>query len=378
MRTVTRTLWLAMLCAMPLAATDRFVAAAGSIPLAPYTNWSAAAATIQAALDIAQSGDTILVSNGVYATGQTLAPETKPYVRVLATNGVTIRSLAGPAHTLIVGQGPLATNAVRCVYLLNGALHGFTLSNGHTAPAVFDIWYGSGGGGAYASILTNCIITHNYSATEGGGVDSDSVCVHCVLTHNAAPNFGGGACLTWLNRCVVASNTAGYGGGIFGGSAYNSLLLDNTASLAAGGAENSALYNCTIARNNGPKGGAVNGTALNCIIWGNTGAAGANVSNVACAYTCTTPLQVGTGNHTNDPGLVDMAAGNCHLALSSPCINSGSNAAALQTMTDLDGNPRRAGPAIDLGCYEVVPEPWVGMAVLFIVMAGCGRSGRTQ
>jgi hypothetical protein len=58
-----------------------------------------------------------------------------------------------------------------------------------------------------------------------------------------------------------------------------------------------------------------------------------------------------------DPGYVNSAAGDFHLAPGSPLIDKGDNAAinpfiALWTPNDLDGNPRIAGPNVDIGAFE--------------------------
>jgi len=117
--------------------------------------------------------------------------------------------------------------------------------------------------------------------------------------------------------------------------------------LSAERVYNSTLNNCTIV-------GHTNGyaaylsTLKNCIIYYNA----ANFFSGSMANCCTTPLPSGSGNFTNDPTFVNLAAGDYHLQPVSPCINAGNNLYATNS-TDLAGSPRIQGWTVDVGAYEV-------------------------
>ena len=93
----------------PAGAAVRYVNLANPSPAPPYTNWASAAKNIQAAIDVADVGDEIMVTNGVYRIGGRVMDGVMN--RVAATNALTVRSVNGPAVTLIDGGA-----AVRCSF----------------------------------------------------------------------------------------------------------------------------------------------------------------------------------------------------------------------------------------------------------------------
>ena len=279
-------------------------------PIAPYTSWATAATNIQDAVDAAtQVGALVLVSNGIYATGGRTVYSALTN-RVAITKPVTVRSVNGPAATVIQGAGPVGAGAVRCAYVgTNAVLSGFTLTNGAT-------------------------LSYGVSSEEGNGGG-----VWCEAAGT-------------LNHCVLSGCSAAYGGGgTFGGALYNCLLSDCSAT-SGGGASDGVLNNCTISGCSASGGGGTfGGTLNNCIVYYNNAVNGSNSYYSTFNYSCTTPDPGGTGNITNEPRFVNAAAGNYCLSANSPCRDKGDNAYAQETI-DLDGNPRIVNGTVDMGAYE--------------------------
>lgn len=340
------------------------------------TSWETAKQTIQAAIDIAESNDTVLVSNGVYATGGRVFHGSL-FNRVVIDKPITVKSLNGPEVTAIRGA-----SITRCVYVgTNAVLSGFMLSNGITKEIFSDTspdgqgggaWCevsgtltnctisgnnGVFGGGAYGGTLNNCALFSNDAKAEGGGAYQSRL-NDCTLTRNRAEWEGGGAYGCPLNNCTVSSNVAaGYGGGVRGNTVRNCELSGNQAQTAGGGAFGATLINCVLTGNSADVeggGGADSSTLVNCVIYGNIGwyEYCSNYQNSTVSFSCTTPLPDGTGNITNDPQFVDAAGGDYRLSTNSPCIDRGVNI-HVQGTTDLDGNPRIAYGTVDMGAYEM-------------------------
>ncbi len=317
-------------------------------PAVPYSSWATAAKVIQDAVDSSSAGDEVVVTDGFYASGgKALGAVTN---RVAVDKAVTVRSVAGPQFTVIVGGGSdvLNTMHLRCVYLADGArLQGFTLTNGVAidgiAPEGGGLWCQSSN-----AVASNCVIVGNFSTYAGGGVSGGTLYASIIMSNSTSAGGrgltgkGGGAFNSILNNCLIIGNQSGTnGGGAYGGTLTNCTLVGNAAPLG----------NCG--------GGAAFATINNCINYYNT--PDNNCENIN-SYCCTTPDPGGTGNITAEPLFVAFGVGNLRLQSNSPCINAGDNSHA-PPGTDLDGNPRIIGGTVDMGAYEFIPSPAMRIAL---------------
>jgi predicted outer membrane repeat protein len=185
--------------------------------------------TIQAGIDAASDGDTVLVAcDTYYEHGITMK------------SGVTLRSEAGePSCVTIDATGP--TDRVFSIMDVQSCvIAGVTVTGGN-------VMNGAGARAVGASVtFEDCVFTGN-SATRGGGLyceDAVVTLLGCTFAGNAATTIGGGVHLdssaAEVTDCVFDGNAAGQGGGLahyIGVSltVAGSTFRENTADAAGGG-----------------------------------------------------------------------------------------------------------------------------------------------
>jgi len=256
--------------------------------------------TIQAGIDAASDGDTVLIADGTYTGTGNKEIDFKG-------KAITVKSENGPTKSIIDCQG-----SGRGFYLhsdegSHSVLSGFTIKNG----------FAEIGGGIYQvswvdkMTISNCIITNN-TAVKGGGIYSNNA----IITN-----------------CIISNNTAGAGGGVYASTdRYNG----------------AGIKFCTVTNNTGGGvytyaiiGGVWGVTRpINSIIWGN--------SDYQIAGQ-TGELESGSDE---DPIFVDPGNGNYHLSKNSPYIDAGTSDGAPND--DIDGDLRPQGLVYDIGADEYV------------------------
>lgn len=316
--------------------------------------------TIQEAIDSAADGDTVVVAAGTYNEALDLD-----------TRQLTLRSESGPEKTTLSGA-LLDAPIVSCWTGAEVLIEGFTLRDGFDASA------DAGISGRDSSILVrNCWFLDNTSGA-GGAIDTtDSVLVieDCRFEGNRS-HYGGAIatsaflasselvvrrsqflfndmfsplCCDGLGAAILASgqaliencvfignDTGGEGGAIYGWP-QSTISIDHSTFY-----NNSPQHNVIYLRSTAAA------EIRNSIIWhdNDVGPFSWSQSQPTVSFSCIRLGAPGEGNIDANPLL--MSDG--QLSLGSPCINTGSPIAGVET--DCDGAPRDLCGGVDMGAYE--------------------------
>lgn len=247
---------------------------------------------IQAAVDAAQDGDTVLVKAGEYVIAQPidfnrlylhLDPASPPL------KNIVLRSEAGPEATVIRRAPPVECGCRYGVVIFEkgeteaSVLSGFTLK-GYGGLTGAGVNLGSWPVGRPPSpVIENCIITENYAidSSAGGG----------LMSYGGAPT---------LIDCTIAGNISGYDNDTAGGVSFhggsgtlvgcrivgNSLRAGSGGGVAIDGGASVSLIDCVIMGNYSSWGGGVvcmsssDVLLVNCLVAGNAAESDAGIGCV--------------------------------------------------------------------------------------------------
>ncbi len=319
----------------------------GGTDIGDCTSSSSPCKTIQYAINISESGDSIRVAEGMYYENISVMSSISDLLIQGGWNQTLTSHLDNPLLTIIdgdasgdgVGDGSVISVNAGTGEIITATIENFTITNGYSSSGG-GLQINSSNAGTVQMNLLNNIIVDNV-APFGGGIYADA--------------SGEGVIAIMLTNNMVVENSANSGGGIYatsaatGSSIYLKLLNDTITA-------NSSVYGSgldLVAKDSG----ITFANAKNEIIWGNSATATdddiylyqenattllktsfSDVGNVVNDLTYPGKYIGDSTDISEDPLFKDPAARDYHLTEFSSCIDKGTNVGA--PLNDFEGDPR--------------------------------------
>lgn len=245
----------------------------------------------------------------------------------------------------------------------NSVITGLTITSGGGYYEGTIYSYGS------SPTIKNCIIKNSFMQNDGGAIycghNSSATIANCIIAGNASAYRGGGLYASRSNptfvNCTIIGNKGLEGGGICSFSRSNPLVANCIVrnNIAADGnqlalistlrdSSEEEITEMTVSNSNVQQGQAGVCIDPNMILHWQSGNIDSepNFVDLGCWNDANTPLDA------NDDYYI---VGNYHLLPGSVCINKGdNNAVPVQSVTDIDSEPRIFDGTVDMGADEFV------------------------
>jgi len=331
-------------------------------------SWTNAKATIQAAIDAAWDGYTVLVEYGTYNITSSIDFGGHD-IRLASDDGTHNRydDASTDASECIIDAG----GKCRVFYFHSresseSVADGFTIQNGKNTGKPFESITTVGGGifceGSSPTIKNNIITGNSVEKHRGGGIgckSSSPTIINNIITGNSAKYGGGISCENSSAKIAnnIITENVRYGIGCFGKSSPT--IINNTIMNNSDG----GIYISSSTP-----------TITNTILWGNgtleirfysSGGGTVTISNsdiqggqdgIKTTW-IEQKVNWGDGNIDADPLFVDPDNGDYHLSDGSPCIGAG---IMIDDVPDRDieciPRPNPPGSNPDIGAYEYPPH----------------------
>ncbi|NQS98287.1 MAG: right-handed parallel beta-helix repeat-containing protein [candidate division Zixibacteria bacterium] len=375
--------------------------------------------TIQAGIDAAVDGDTVLVANGTYTgNGNKNLDFTGKAIVVISENGADncIINCEGHGRGFIFISDETSSSVLSGFTITNGYVTGISPFGGgggilccYSSPTIENSTLSGNsafsGGGIYCDnsspTIENCTLSVNLATNGlGGGIGCDSnsspTIENCTISGNLAISGGGISC--WddsnptIENCTLSGNpVVGYGGGIYCDNSSptitNCTINGNSAGFGGGGiycyGSSPTIQNCTLSGNSADySGGGIlcnvsSPTGVNNIIWRNIASIGNQINGpFSCAYSDIQGGWHGTGNIDADPLFVTGPGGDYYLsqtasgqAVTSPCVDAGDPASPMIVGTTRTDGVQDAG-VVDMGYHYSLPTAYPAVEYLVISISG--------
>jgi parallel beta-helix repeat protein len=360
----------------------------GSSASATIINVPSSQPSIQAGINAASPGDTVLVQPGRYIENI----DFKGKDIVVGSMFIATRDTSYISQTVIDAQQKNTVVAFQSGETSAAELCGLTLTNGHSQANATNT-SGNIGGGIFCKNssphLHHLIVEGNLSELQGGGMyleNSNSVIEYCVIRNNRAVMDGGGICFSSsdrpsVNYTTISNNKAILGGGILCTGENNNfitidhvLFFNNFISIYVGYSKvdiiNCTIYNKFNAESIKSESAVLN--VINSVIWTDykwsissyvdpqfkgsviaVSHSDISLGEGSIAKGSQDSLYWLGGNIASDPLFKDAAHDNFSLQRFSPCVDAGTSSFSFKNRTIVNLNEDQyKGTNPDIGAFE--------------------------